>query len=74
MVILFKMIHVGASLALQRLILDASNAGSLGSTPGQGVKSPQALHCGQKVKNNNNNNKFKKNDSCQFFKMYFRPK
>ena len=51
-----------------------SNEGVIHSTPGQGVKSPQALHCGQKVKNNNNNNKLKKNDSCQFFKMYFRPK
>ena len=68
------MIHVGASLALQWLILSTSNPGSPGSTPGQGVKSPHAVQCGQKVKNNNNNNKLKKNDSCQFFKLYFCPK
>ena len=57
MVILFKMIHTGASLGLPWLILGASNAGSLGSIPGQGVKSPHAVQCGQKVNNNNNNKK-----------------
>ena len=41
----------GTSLAVQWLILPASTAGSVGSTPGQRTKIPHATLCGQKKKN-----------------------
>ena len=34
---------VGTSLAVQRLRLAASNAGDIGSIPGQGMEAPYAL-------------------------------
>ena len=47
-----KMIYVGNSLAVQWLRLCASNAGSMGSIPGQGTKIPHAMRCGQKKTTN----------------------
>ena len=40
----------GTSLVVQWLRLHASNAGGMGSIPGQGTKIPQAMQCGQKIK------------------------
>ena len=37
----------GISLVVQRLRLQASNAGGVGSIPGQGTKIPHAVQCGQ---------------------------
>ena len=44
----------GISLVVQRLRLQASNAGGVGSIPGQGTKILHAVQCGQIKKNNNN--------------------
>ena len=41
---------VGTSLAVQRLRLTASNAGGIGSIPGQGTKTPYASWQGQEEK------------------------
>ena len=40
----------GISLVVQWLRLCASNAGYAGSIPGRGIKMPQAVLCGQKIK------------------------
>ena len=40
----------GISLVVQWLRLCASNAGYAGSIPGRGIKMPQAILCGQKIK------------------------
>ena len=41
---------VGASLAVQWLRLQVSNAGCTGSIPPQGTEIPHAAQCGQKIK------------------------
>lgn len=45
-------LHPENSLVVQWFTLHVSTAGGIGSVPGQGVKTPWAAWCSQKIKKN----------------------